>query len=133
MKIIRKAFGSPPSWGLVLGLGVVGSWSILAPMPTAAAPAQAAGSRGNAEKPGSEHQATPAAAGTSSTTAPAGGKPATARVEKGPFRVVVTLSGVFEAKKAAEVSIRPRNWTMPLVVDRVIELGTPVKKGDVLV
>ncbi len=135
MKIIRKAFGGPASWGLVLvlGLGVVGSRSILAPVPTAAAPAQAAGSRGKPEKPGSEHQATPAASGTSSTSDPAGDKPATARVERGPFRVVVTLSGVFEAKKVAEVAIRPRSWTMPLVVDRAIELGTPVKKGDVLV
>src|SRR5690349_16398297 len=107
MKIIRKAFVSPLSWGLVLGLGVAGSWSILAPVPTAAAPAQAAGSRGNPEKPASDHRATPAAAGTSSAAAPASDKSATTRVAKGPFRVVVTLSGVFEAKKVAEVSIRP--------------------------
>ena len=74
--------------------------------------------------------ATPAMA----QTAPAGGgKPATAKVEKGPFRVDVTLRGVFEAKRVAEVSVRPKNWSTPLVVDRVIELGTPVKKGDVLV
>ncbi len=33
----------------------------------------------------------------------------------------------------AEVSIRPKAWTIPLLVDRAIELGRPVKKGDILV
>ena len=32
-----------------------------------------------------------------------------------------------------EVSIRPAAWSSPLVVDRAIDLGTPVKKGDILV
>ena len=32
-----------------------------------------------------------------------------------------------------EVSIRPKAWVLPLVVERAIELGTPVKKGDILV
>ena len=32
-----------------------------------------------------------------------------------------------------EVSIRPAAWSSPLVVYRAIELGTPVKKGDILV
>ena len=32
-----------------------------------------------------------------------------------------------------EVSIRPAAWSSPLVVDRALELGTPVKKGDILV
>ena len=32
-----------------------------------------------------------------------------------------------------EVSIRPAAWASPLVVERAIELGTPVKKGDILV
>ena len=81
---------------------------------------------------------TTAARAQSSGAAPApsasgGHKPATAKVEKGPFKVDVTLSGVFEAKRTAEVSIRPKSWTMPLVVERAIELGSPVKKGDVLV
>jgi multidrug efflux pump subunit AcrA (membrane-fusion protein) len=109
MKIIRKAFGSPLSRVLVLGLGVSGSLSIPAIVRTTAA------------------QVGP------SPSAPSGNKPATAKVEKGPLKVDVTLSGVFEAKRIAEVSIRPKSWTMPLVVDRAIELGTPVKKGDVLV
>jgi multidrug efflux pump subunit AcrA (membrane-fusion protein) len=32
-----------------------------------------------------------------------------------------------------EVSIRPKAWAMPLLVERAVELGTPVKKGDILV
>ena len=69
----------------------------------------------------------------SSTAAARRGKPATAKVEKGPFKIEVVLSGVFEAQRMTEVSIRPKAWAMPLVVERAIELGTPVKKGDILV
>ena len=32
-----------------------------------------------------------------------------------------------------EVSIRPKAWAIPLLVERAIELGRPVKKGDILV
>jgi len=120
MKIIEKAFGSLMSWGLALSLGVSGSWAM----------AQATGPQRAAEKPGAGP--TPATATAPESTSK-GSKPATVNVEKGPFRVDVTLSGIFEAKRVAEVSIRPRSWTMPLVVERAIELGTPVKKGDVLV
>jgi multidrug efflux pump subunit AcrA (membrane-fusion protein) len=67
-----------------------------------------------------------------STPAPSAAS-ATAKVEKGPFKVEVTLSGVFEQAKMAEVSVKPRSWSMPLVVERAVELGTPVKKGDILV
>ena len=69
----------------------------------------------------------------SSTASPGKNKPATAKVEKGPFKVEVVLSGIFEAQRMTEVSIRPKAWAMPLVVERAIELGTPVKKGDILV
>jgi HlyD family secretion protein len=109
MKIVRKAFGSPLSWVLALGLAVVWSWSIPAIVRTTAA----------------QVGSSPSAAGAN--------KPATVKVVKGSLKIDVTLSGVFEAKRVAEVSIRPKSWTMPLVVDRAIELGTPVKKGDVLV
>jgi hypothetical protein len=135
MTIIRKAFGSPLSWVLVLGLGVVWAWSIPEIVPDTAARAQTpeSPSRGNPEKSSVGHQATPAAAPASAPSVSGGNKPATVKVEKGPLRIDVTLSGVFEAKRVAEVAIRPKSWTMPLVVDQAIELGTPVKKGDVLV
>jgi multidrug efflux pump subunit AcrA (membrane-fusion protein) len=57
----------------------------------------------------------------------------TAKVEKGPFKIEVVLTGVFEAERMTEVSIRPKAWAMPLLVERAVELGTPVKKGDILV
>ena len=55
--------------------------------------------------------------------------PATVKVEKGPFRAEVTVTGVFESTRMSEVSIRPKAWTMPLVVESAVELGTPVKTG----
>ncbi|MFO0893190.1 MAG: hypothetical protein U0790_29135 [Isosphaeraceae bacterium] len=66
---------------------------------------------------------------------PAGGpaKPGTVAVEQGPFRVEVSLPGVFEATKLVEVSVKPKAWTMPLAVESALELGSPVKKGDLLV
>ena len=62
-----------------------------------------------------------------------GAKPATVKVEKGSFKTEVALTGVFEAERLTEVSLRPKAWALPLVVERAIELGTPVKKGDILV
>ena len=43
------------------------------------------------------------------------------------------MPGIFAAQRKTEVSIRPRVWAMPLQVERAIELGRPVKKGDTLV
>ena len=45
---------------------------------------------------------------TSAADAPGAGKPSTIKVEKGPFRAGVTLSGTFEASRVAEVSVRPK-------------------------
>ena len=72
------------------------------------------------------------AGGEQSSSAPAP-KPATAKVEQGPFKVEVSLTGVFESAKMAEVSVKPRAWSQPLVVEKAIELGSPVKQGDILV
>jgi HlyD family secretion protein len=58
-------------------------------------------------------------------------KPGTAKVERGPFHCEVTLKGVFESPKMAEVSVRLEAQT-PLLVATVVEPGTTVKKGDVL-
>src|SRR5271157_3077992 len=59
--------------------------------------------------------------------------PATVKVEKGPFKVDVTLTGVFESARMSEVAVKPKAWSMPLVVEKAVELGTPVKQGDILV
>ena len=61
---------------------------------------------------------------------PAG--PKTYTVRKEVRRVDVKLSGVFEAKQMAEVSISPEAWTQLRVVEAV-EHGKAVKKGGVLV
>jgi len=68
----------------------------------------------------------------STTATPAASKPGTVKVAKGPFRIEIVASGVFEAQRMIEVSIRPKAWAMPLVVERAVELGTSVKKGDII-
>lgn len=57
----------------------------------------------------------------------------TVAVEKGPFKIEVSLPGVFEAVKLVEVSVKPKAWSSPLAVESAVELGRPVKKGDILV
>src|SRR5438045_3308524 len=62
-------------------------------------------------------------------------KPPTHKVEKAPFKVEVTLKGVFESAALAEVSVRPEAWVGrddKLTVERAVEPGTAVKPGDVL-
>jgi multidrug efflux pump subunit AcrA (membrane-fusion protein) len=59
--------------------------------------------------------------------------PATVKVEKGPFKIEVTVRGVFESARMFEVAVKPKAWSMPLVVEKAVELGTPVKQGDILV
>ena len=92
--------------------------------------ASGSGSAPLQEKPPEKQASKPK---TEASPSAATAAPATSKVEKGPFKVEVTLSGVFESVKMAEVSLKPRAWTQPLVVDRAIELGTPVKQGDILV
>jgi multidrug efflux pump subunit AcrA (membrane-fusion protein) len=63
-------------------------------------------------------------------------KPPTHKVEKAPFKVEVTLKGVFESAALAEVSIKPEVWGPAagggLTVVKAAEPGTAVKTGDVL-
>src|SRR6516164_4652306 len=59
------------------------------------------------------------------------------KVEKEPFKVEVTLKGVFETERMTDVAIRPEVW-MPdsrglIVVRKAIEHGSHVKKGDTLI
>ncbi len=53
-------------------------------------------------------------------------------VSKSPFKIEVTLKGVFEAKKMSEVVLRPDVWSK-LVVMKAVDQGAHVKKGDTLV
>lgn len=60
-------------------------------------------------------------------------KPATVKVEKGPLTAAVTLKGLTEPKQAAELSVRLKAWSGPLLVARAVAHGTAVKAGDVLI
>jgi multidrug efflux pump subunit AcrA (membrane-fusion protein) len=68
--------------------------------------------------------------GLSATKAP------THKVEKAPFKVEVTLKGVFESGALTEVLIKPEVWGAGmgggLTVVKAVEPGTAVKAGDVL-
>ncbi len=65
-------------------------------------------------------------------------KPATHKVEKGPFKIELSLKGTFEGEDMTEVRLSPKAWipalgAAPMTVLTAVEHGTPVKKGDVLV
>ncbi len=53
-------------------------------------------------------------------------------VEKGPFQVTVALKGIFEAKRMAEVSVWPEQWSGFKVL-KAVEHGKQVKQGDLLI
>jgi multidrug efflux pump subunit AcrA (membrane-fusion protein) len=112
-------------WILGLGIGFLGAFVLPQVVPTLAALAQARPQRTSIEKtaPGS-HGSSLASTGNV--------RPAIVKVEQRPLKIEVILSGVFEARRMIDVSIRPMVWPSPLLVERAIELGTPVKKGDIL-
>ncbi len=56
----------------------------------------------------------------------------TVKVEKGRLVASVTVKGTVEGDATAEISVRLKSWTGPLVVQKAVEHGTPVKKDDVL-
>jgi multidrug efflux pump subunit AcrA (membrane-fusion protein) len=64
-------------------------------------------------------------------------KPATHKVEKGPFKVEVTVKGIFESENMTEVSLNPEAWTPKtggmLTVLKAVDHGTNAHKGDTLV
>ncbi len=65
---------------------------------------------------------------------PVPAKPPTVKVEKSTLVAAVTAKGVVEAGTTDEVSIKLKAWMGPLAVKKVlVEHGTAVKKGDVLV
>jgi multidrug efflux pump subunit AcrA (membrane-fusion protein) len=112
-------------------LGLAGLSCVLALAGSAVVAGRGASSRIDEAALSSATPRKGAAGVAGSSSAPA--KPATVRVEKGLFKIEVVATGVFESQGMTEVSIRPRTWSSPLVVDRAIELGTPVKKGDILI
>ena len=62
-------------------------------------------------------------------------KPPTVKVEKTPFKVEITLKGVFESTSLTEVLIKPEVWGPGMggmTVVKAVEPGTSVKAGDVL-
>jgi HlyD family secretion protein len=61
----------------------------------------------------------------------ASAKPATEKLKKGPFRIEVSLDGVFEAQNQAELFVRPTEWPA-LSVLKAVEHGTVVKQGDLV-
>src|SRR3954471_12984486 len=64
-----------------------------------------------------------------------GAKGPTVKVESGPFKIEVTLKGVFESATMTEVSVKPEAWSGlagGMTVVRAVEPGASVKKGDVL-
>jgi len=128
MRIVQESVWSVRS--LVVGIGLLGlvAFVLSASLPSRGASPQQDGDGKVAEKKESK----PA---TAASPSPSDGKPATAtaKVEKGRFKIEVVLSGVFEAQRMTEVSIRPKAWAQPLLVEQAVELGTPVKKGDILV
>ena len=127
MKMFGSAVHSPISLVFGLGLVLLGAWVSPVVVPIFAASSQIAPGQKPLDKPAATTDAAPSASPAS------GSKPATAKVEKGPFKIEVVLTGVFDAERLTEVSIRPKAWALPLVVERAVELGTPVKKGEILV
>ena len=61
----------------------------------------------------------------------AAAKPSTQKLKRGPFRIEVSLDGIFEAQNQAELFIRPQEWTA-LSVLKAVEHGTVVKQGDLV-
>jgi multidrug efflux pump subunit AcrA (membrane-fusion protein) len=59
-------------------------------------------------------------------------KPSTHKASKSPFKIEVSLKGVFESEDMVEVVLRPDTWSGFNVL-KAVEHGTTVKKGDSLV
>jgi HlyD family secretion protein len=126
MIVLFNKTGVRRRWFFALGVGFLGACVSPWFAPMLAAPAQSAADGKPADKTVS------GSAGSAGATATLS-RPPTVKVEQRPLKIEVVLSGVFEAKRMVEVSVRPLAWASPLVVESAIELGTPVKKGDILV
>ncbi|MFZ5830175.1 MAG: efflux RND transporter periplasmic adaptor subunit [Planctomycetota bacterium] len=85
-----------------------------------------------AEKPDSARKEDAADAPKPETSEVDAAKPATVKVVREDLKIEVSLDGVFEAQKAAEISLKPLEW-QSLNVLSAVEHGSRVKRGDVLV
>jgi multidrug efflux pump subunit AcrA (membrane-fusion protein) len=130
MTTIRGAARWRQSLAALVGMGLFGAWALPSIMPTRGAPAQNDGAQKPLEKTGAKPDA---AFNVYSAFSASGARPATAKVERGPFKIELSLPGIFEAQRMTEVSIRPKVVALPLLVEKAVDLGTPVKKGDILV
>jgi RND family efflux transporter MFP subunit len=67
----------------------------------------------------------------------ASAKPSTYKVVREPFKIEVSLKGVFESAEMTEVVLRPQAWGVEargsLTVLKAVEQGATVRKGDTLV
>jgi len=97
--------------------------------PAAKKKADAAAKKAESAKPDPEKAETEKPSAEKPASKP---KPDTVKVKRGPFRIEVELSGVFEAQKTAEIVLRPKQWSELKVLDAV-EHGAAVQRGDVLV
>jgi HlyD family secretion protein len=127
MRLIQVAGRSAKSLAVGMGVGLIGALGISSILPTRAALfRQEAPKKSGVKSAGGQYEAF-------STALSGKSKPATTKVERGPFKIEVVLNGVFEAGQMTEVLLKPKAWAMPLQVESAIELGRPVKKGDILV
>jgi len=59
------------------------------------------------------------------------------KVERGPFKIEVTLKGILEAAEMTEIVLRPESWGVdarhPFTVLKAVEHGAEVHKGDQLI
>jgi len=97
--------------------------------PAAKKKADAAAKTTESAKPDSEKSAAEKPSAEKPASRP---KSDTVKVKRGPLKIEVKLSGVFEAQKTAEIVLRPKQWSELKVLDAV-EHGATVQRGDVLV
>ena len=84
-------------------------------------------------KPGSAPEKAPAAAPPPAKPAetPPGETPPVYKVKKELLKIEVSLKGVFEAERAAEIALRSQQWAAFEVLEAV-EHGATVRRGNVL-
>src|SRR5262245_11703025 len=86
----------------------------------------------SAQEKTKNHKATPAKESKDSGT-----KAPTYKIKREPFKIEVSLKGIFESADMTEVALRPQAWGVEgrgsLSVLKAVEQGTMVHKGDTLV
>ena len=125
MSLIEFADRSAKSLGFGLGAGLIGARGPGDPALSSGPPSRGAPQK-PAEKPAGKADDAPARSRRKN-------KPATSKVERGPFKIELVLTGIF-AVAANDRSLDQAAGVGDAVqVERAIELGRPVKKGDILV